>query len=288
MVQIRGRKILQAVKAKCEPFQGSFLGKSITILKFSPPPEASEIERAKYRAAEISAAEKVKTFTFMNCEVDYRLLSENTTPLEFRDIITSANSDFDTVGVIVQNPVPRLLLPELELLLPEKDLDALVENHPLFGASATSEAIARLVQPFTEANTKVVVVGGRGFVGQGVVRLLEQHGINCLILDVGDDLTRTTQADIVVSATGFPELLDERHLRPYHRLVVDAGFVPIGNDLFGDVKRSAYEIPQNITPVPGGVGPLQMAILLERLITVATRRDIEKWVYQYEASGGEA
>ncbi len=85
----------------------------------------------------------------------------------------------------------------------------------------------------------------------------------------------------MVSATGVQELLDERHLLPKHRLVVDAGFVPTSEQqILGDVKRSAYNIPQNLTPVPGGVGPLQMATLLERLVTVATGRDIEKWTYR--------
>ncbi|WP_017716891.1 tetrahydrofolate dehydrogenase/cyclohydrolase catalytic domain-containing protein [Kamptonema formosum] len=279
MAQLRGRDILLEVKQRCAPFRETFAGKSLLIIRFSPPPDLNDIQRAKYRAAEVSAVEKVKTFSFLNCEVDYRLLSENTTPPEFREIISSANSDTNTVGAIVQNPIPRLLIPELDVLSPEKDLDSLQENHPLFTASATSEAIARLVQSFTDENSLVAVVGGRGFVGRGAVRLLEQNGINCLTLDIGDDLTRTLEADIVVSATGQPELLDERHFRPYHRLVIDAGFVPIQNNVLGDVKRSAYEIPQNITPVPGGVGPLQMATLLERLVTAVTGITIEKWSY---------
>lgn len=280
MAQIRGRDILRQVKERCKPFQETFSAKIVTIIRFSPHPDLNDIQRAKYRAAEISAIEKVKTFTFINCEVDYRLLSENTTPPEFREILSRANCDSNTVGVIVQNPVPRLLAPELELLSSEKDLDGLTKNNPLFSISATSEAIARLVTSFTNSDSNVVVVGGRGFVGCGVIRFLEREGITCFTLDIGDDLLRTLEGDIVVSATGQPELLDERHLRPYHRLVVDTGFIPLSNNIiFGDIKRSAYEIPQNITPVPGGVGPLQMAILLERLIEVVTGRSIEKWVY---------
>jgi methylenetetrahydrofolate dehydrogenase (NADP+)/methenyltetrahydrofolate cyclohydrolase len=124
----------------------------------------------------------------------------------------------------------------------------------------------------------VAVVGGRGFVGNGVVRLLEDSKIKCLTLDLGDDLRRTLDADLVVSATGVPEILSETHLKPEHRLVVDAGFIPIANKIIlGDVKRSAYSIPQNITPVPGGVGPLQMAILLERLIKITLEINAPQW-----------
>ena len=88
----------------------------------------------------------------------------------------------------------------------------------------------------------------------------------------------------VVSASGVPRLVDERHLKPKHKLVVDSGFVPLPNQLvIGDVKRSAYNIPQNITPVPNGVGPMQMAVLLERIIELAGL-EIEKWDYQKDTS----
>lgn len=245
-----------------------------------PPPEAARLLLAKYRAAEISAAEKLKKLSFLTCAVEYRLLDDNTNLIEFRKIVNSLNRDRDTVAIIVQNPIPLQLLPALSLLSPEKDIDGMLENNRLFAASATSEAIARLVQSFALESSAVAVVGGRGFVGRGVLRLLEQRGINCFSLDVGDDLLRTLDADIVVPLPGQPELLDERHLKPYHRLVVDAGFVPLeNNSILGDVKRSACDIVQNITSVPGGVGPLQMATLLERLVTVAAGRSIEPWTW---------
>lgn len=116
------------------------------------------------------------------------------------------------MGIIVQNPIPPDLKRSLEIISPEKDLDGIQENHPFFKASATSETIARLVKSFADENTKVAVVGGDGFVGRGVIRLLEQDNINCFGLEQRDDLLRIRKADIVVSATGVPELLDERHL----------------------------------------------------------------------------
>ncbi len=280
MNQIIGRNILREVKAKCEPFKEEFSNKKINIIRFAPPPdETNNITLAKYEAARYSTEHKVKTFKFMNCQVDSQLWRDDTTAKEFEDIISAANLDLNTIGVIVQNPVPPNLKEILELIRPEKDLDGLQENHPLFSASATSETIARLVKSFASKDSVVAVVGGKGFVGRGVIKLLNLEKINCLSLDVGDNLLKTLQADIIVSATGVNELLDERHIRPYHQLVVDAGFIPLHNKIFGDVKQSAYEIPKNLTPVPGGVGPLQMATLLERLIKVATNRSIEPWIY---------
>lgn len=279
---IKGGEILRLVKAKCEPLRNNFAEKNVTIVRFLPPIIIDDSLLAKYRAAEISAVEKVKTFTYLNCEVNYLLLSSLATPLEFREILENANSDEDTIGIIVQNPVPRLLVPELRFLSPNKDLDGMQPLHPLslFRASATSEAIVRLIRAFATENSKVAVVGGRGFVGGGVAYLLELSGIKSLVLELGDELTKTNEADIVVSATGVPEILNETHLNSSHKLVVDAGFIPIANKVvFGDVKASAYSIPQNITPVPGGVGPLQMATLLERTLTILGE-NIEGWRYE--------
>lgn len=282
MNEVRGRDILREVKAKCEPFKSEFNGKKVTILRFTPPPEETDpTELAKYEAARYSTDSKVKTFQFLGCEVDSKLLNHETTLEDFESILQTANEDPLTLGIIVQNPIPKKKIKQiLKIISPEKDLDGMQENHPLFKASATSETIARLVKSFADENTLVAVVGARGFVGRGVVKLLEENNIQCIGLDEGDDLLKIREADIVVSATGVPELLDSRHLVSKHRLVVDAGFVPTEQGILGDVKRSAYDIPENLTPVPGGVGPLQMATLLERLITVATDKNIDKWTYQ--------
>jgi hypothetical protein len=77
-------------------------------------------------------------------------------------------------------------------------------------------------------------------------------------------------ADVVITATGYPELLTERHLLPQHRLVIDCGYVPMLEDgkikRKGDIDRNAVHIPQHYTPVPGGTGPMEMIILGERAI----------------------
>lgn len=62
------------------------------------------------------------------------------------------------------------------------------------------------------------------------------------------DLLRVGDADVVVSVTGQPELLDERHLTPFHRVVVDSGYVPLGDRLYRDIRQSATSISQNYTP----------------------------------------
>lgn len=275
--ELRGGKILKHTKEVLAAFSESCSNQRVTIIRFSPPAEEQEpIKLAKYEAARFSTERKVKTFTALGCEVIQPYLNFSTTPDQFNKLLQDAVTT--SVGLIVQNPIPKHLESFIREIPFEKDLDGMRLDNPYFPISATSETIFRLVEPFVQDNDVVAVVGAKGFVGGGVVQLLEERGINMLGLDYGDDLLQTRQANIVVSATGVPELLDERHITPEHRLVVDSGFIPLADSqILGDVNRSAYDIPQNITPVPGGVGPFQMATLMERLITQVTGQEIERW-----------
>lgn len=281
--QILGGKILKSVKDRCEPYRDYFRGKLVTIVMFHPPEiETNERILSQYQAAVTSTNQKVKTFEFLDCNVNRVELPATTTEDAFTNVILNAATQENSLGIIVQNPIPeRDLRKILSKIPPSLDIDAINENQATFKASATSESIARLIQSFALPDSRVAVVGAGGFVGRGVVRLLEDSQIECIKLDYGDILTRTHEADIVVSCTGEPELLDQRHILPSHRLVVDSGFIPQPDgSVKGDVNRSAYEIPQYLTPVPGGVGPLQMAVLLERIVELHLEQKLEKWSVQ--------
>ncbi len=277
---IYGGAIIKAVKARCTQ-KKYFVGKTVSIIRFKAPPEQVDpVQLAYYKAATTSTEQKSKTFQFLGCFVEQPYLSSNTSTEEIKSLINTTLDNPNLIGIIVQNPIPRKLKSKITKQIPSTlDLDGVTPNHPLFQASATSVAIARLVSSFANIRSRVAVVGGKGFVGAGVIKILSAANINCLSLDYGDDLTRTNEADIVVSATGVPELLDSRHINSEHKLVVDSGFIPLENKILGDVNREAYSIPQNITPVPGGVGPLQMAILLERIMSLANL-PIQEWDYK--------
>ena len=220
-----------------------------------------------------------------------------TSQAEFTQTLAALNEDPTVAGIIVQHPMREEIRDNLNQIAPEKDLDVLTirEENP-FQIPATSdailrtataftqsEAILRTVEPYIEDNPLIAIVGARGFVGSGVVEPLRQRGASLLELDARDpdfthdDLLQVAEADIVISAVGQPDILDERHLRPHHRAVIDCGFSPIDEEVYGDVKKSAYDIPQNITPVPGGIGPTEMAILAERLVQKEVAPDLESW-----------
>ncbi|MFE7840689.1 bifunctional 5,10-methylenetetrahydrofolate dehydrogenase/5,10-methenyltetrahydrofolate cyclohydrolase [Streptomyces sp. NPDC057474] len=172
----------------------------------------------------------------------------------------------------MQFPPPAHLQPLVQRMDPAKDIDALTKGRSPYNACATAEGICRVVEPFAKDDPVIAVVGSKGFVGQGVVTTLREQGHRLMELDAGDDLRRVRDADIVVSVTGNPGILGPDHLRPHHRLVVDSGFVPQADgSVKGDVQRSAYDIPQHLTPVPGGIGPVEMATLMERVV----RREVD-------------
>ncbi|PZD70620.1 Bifunctional protein FolD protein [Acaryochloris thomasi RCC1774] len=276
--KVNGSSILKQVKSRLAEFQNICNQEQVTIIRFLPPEtEQDPIELAKYEAARFSTEHKAKTFSALGCQVKQPILDSLTTPDVFRNLLIEANAN--SVGLIVQNPIPddlKKLLPQISF---EKDIDGMRSDNPYFPTSATSETIYRLVESFAQEGDTVAVVGAGGYVGEGVVKLLKEAGIDTIEIEIGDDETQTRKANIVVSATGTPELLDEQHIIPEHRLVVDAGFIPGEGKPRGDVSRSAYDIPQHLTPVPGGVGPFQMATLLERLVSQVSGREIEPWVY---------
>lgn len=297
-------------------------GLKVEILRFATPEYEAPLDTeqqdrvASYQAAEDSRRVKTASFRALGIEVpDREFLPQTMEKEEFQALIEELNVDPSVNAIIVQYPVPSNLTDLVRTIAPEKDLDALSENPTLFTIPATSEGIMRVVEPFTnridatidsrvgniniqaEAIVRVVeafahddvtvaVVGARGFVGRGVVQLLDERNVQYIAIDQRDqgyqesDLLRVREADIIISATGQCGILDERHLTPYHRLVVDCGYVPIENDRYGDIARSAATIPQNITPVPNGTGPIEMAILMERIVRKEIDPDLMPWRLQ--------
>jgi methylenetetrahydrofolate dehydrogenase (NADP+) / methenyltetrahydrofolate cyclohydrolase len=279
MVYIRGQQILSETKERAQSLIPLFERKKVTIIRFDPPSEVNEEVWSKHEAARYSTEAKKKTFESMGCQVEEQRLDSQISSSLFERILVERQLDPNVLGVIIQHPIPLKVQERLSILSPEKDLDGMNPNHPNFVVSATSETIFRLVNAFADTERPVAVVGARGFVGAGVVQLLQQAQIPCIPLELGDDLRRTNEASIIVSATGVAEILDQRHINSDHKLVVDVGFIPTSaRGLLGDINRTAYDVPENITPVPGGIGPMQMATLLERSIQVLGQK-IEPWAF---------
>ncbi|MGB5632437.1 MAG: hypothetical protein WBM86_06620 [Waterburya sp.] len=284
--RIFGGQIVKVVKQRCQPHFSFFADKSVTIVLFEPPEDlTNEQMLAQYSAAVTSTKQKVKTFEFLGLSVNRHELKADVKISQFRDIIVAAGKDPNSVGIIVQNPIPyEDLAMELERIPPHLDIDG-INHNSIFQASATSEAISRLVSDFAKERDRVAVVGSMGFVGSDVVNLLQSEELEIIELDIrkGDTEREIKQSvldtDLVVTATGRANLIQPDYLKASHKLVIDAAFIPQSDGtILGDISKDAYDIPEYLTPVPGGIGPAQMAVLLERIMKVA-QIEIQPWNY---------
>jgi methylenetetrahydrofolate dehydrogenase (NADP+) / methenyltetrahydrofolate cyclohydrolase len=279
-LRIPGRAILREVLAAYQPFQAAIRNRQIRvlILRFVATGDPTATWASRMQASAVSAQQKVAVFTSLGAEVENVVLPDTVAAAEFVDRIEAANTDPRFAAIIVQTPPPARLLAELDRIAPAKDIDALGQDSPRL-ACATAEGITKIAAPFLGPATTTAVVGSRGFVGSGVVAQLHRQGHTVLELDAGDDLRRAREADIVISTTGRAGLLTTEHLHSGHRLVIDSGFVPYPTGPVGDVHPSAQHLPQAITPVPGGIGPVEMATLAERFVIQQASPRLASWRY---------
>jgi len=204
---------------------------------------------------------------------------------ELYDTIDDLNDDPEVHGILVQMPVPdhvdeREVINRID---PAKDVDGfhpenvgkLVAGYPRF-KPCTPHGVQKLLESadVDPDGKDVVIVGRSNIVGKPLANLLIQkaEGGNATVTvchSRTDDLAaKTREADIVVAACGVPELVDGEMLSE-GTVVIDVGVNRVdadtekGYELVGDVEfESAKENASAITPVPGGVGPMTIAMLL--------------------------
>ncbi|WP_299457048.1 tetrahydrofolate dehydrogenase/cyclohydrolase catalytic domain-containing protein [uncultured Microscilla sp.] len=294
-VQVFGGVTRREVKNKYRPiFDKAEPKKKKKVVVITWTIDESDPYWVKHRASLSSAREKEKIFgkltgensgknLGLGLEAEMRTLPTDISQVEFARVIDSLNKDTNIGAVIVQSPPPKGLENIVKKLNPKKDLDALSgdKDKRMFKYPATSEGIVRIVEPFAEAGKKIVVLGGGGFIGEGVITMLREKGVEPHIIDPrvvddsgyqGKDLALMKKYDIIISTVGKEGLIKGKDLKGDHTLIVDTGFVPLENvdkltskNVKGDVDPTAKSKTKFVTPVPGGTGPVEMAVLMERV-----------------------
>lgn len=213
-----------------------------------------------------------------------RHFPSDTSNEELERVIDELNRDSRVDGILVQLPLPEHLdpIPLLYQILPEKDADGL---HPLnlgklvrseLGLrSCTPAGVMRLLAEYeVKLSGKLAVVVGRSIlVGKPLaLMLLEQNATVTIAHSRTKDLAKLTkEADILIAAVGRPKLITAEMVKP-DAIVIDVGINRVeGNNgksrLIGDVDFDAVaEVAKYITPVPGGVGPMTVALLLQNTV----------------------
>jgi methylenetetrahydrofolate dehydrogenase (NADP+)/methenyltetrahydrofolate cyclohydrolase len=223
-------------------------------------------------------------------------LPESTTQHDLLALIDELNADASTHGILVQMPLPKQIDPAAVIarISPLKDVDGF---HPVnagklflgetdgFVPCTPAGVIELLVRSGTEIRgADVVVVGRSTIVGRPMAALLLRAGAEGdATVTICHSRTRNLaahvkRADVVIAAIGKPEFITGAMLKP-GAVVIDVGINRIedpstksGTRLVGDVHfASASDVASRITPVPGGVGPMTIALLLRNTLRAAER-----------------
>ena len=237
----------------------------ITVIQVGDDPASTTYVRGKQKAAE---------------EVGFKSAIEHLrgiTQQELNDCIAALASDPTIDGILVQMPLPDGLDPDqaLERIPPHKDVDGLhpynagrlAQGNPTF-VPATPLGVLELLrrEKIDPTGKQAVVVGRSRLVGRPLaLLLLQNHATVTIAHSHTRDLPAITRsADILIAATGKRGLISGEHVKQ-NAVVIDVGISrdPATGKLTGDVDRESVEqVASALTPVPGGVGPMTVAMLL--------------------------
>lgn len=196
--------------------------------------------------------------------------------------IDRLNADGAVHGILVQLPLPKHIDAEkvLDRIRPDKDVDGF---HPLnvgnltIGREAlvpcTPHGVVRMLEleGIPVAGKRAVIIGRSNIVGKPMASLLLARNATVTICHsrTADLPAVTRQADILVAAIGKPGFVTADMVKP-GAVVIDVGINRVGDKLAGDVDFDAVkEIAAAITPVPGGVGPLTIVMLMHNTLKAA-------------------
>lgn len=280
---IDGKRISQEIKDELKEQVAKLKEKGVkgclAVIQVGADPASSVYVRNKKRACEYIGIESLS----------YEL-EEDTTEEELLSLIEKLNQDQNVNGILVQLPVPKQIDENkiIQAISPEKDVDgfhpqnvgALVSGLPGF-VSCTPAGVIQLLK---RSNISIegkdcVVIGRSNIVGKPMALLMLRENAT---VTVAHSKTENLQeickkADILIVAVGKPKLIDASYVKE-GAAVIDVGIHRNAeNKLCGDVDFDNV-IPhvQAITPVPGGVGPMTIAMLMHNCVEAMIRQEGEK------------
>jgi methylenetetrahydrofolate dehydrogenase (NADP+) / methenyltetrahydrofolate cyclohydrolase len=270
---IDGRAVAARIREELKDEIAAFGDVRLATVLVGDDPASQIYIRLKHKAADEVGIEAL----------DKRLPAD-TTEDDLLELVEELNEDDSIDGILVQTPLPPQIdeARVMRTLDPMKDVDGL---HPFnagqlfFGkqtlVGATPVGVMRLLGEYEipVAGARAVVVGRSLIVGRPLAMLLLHANATVTICHSRtEDLARhTLDADILVAAVGQLGLITADMVKQ-GAAVIDVGMNRTDDGLFGDVDPGVAEIAAFLTPVPGGVGPMTIACLLENALTAARYR----------------
>ncbi len=276
---IDGKLIAETIKSELK-------NKVLTLKEQSITPGLAVILVGENPASQVYVNNKKKACEYVGMKSFSYELPAQTSEKEVLDLVETLNNDNHVHGILVQLPLPKHM-DEQKIILkidPAKDVDGF---HPQnVGAlsigleglvSCTPAGVIELLKrsEIEIAGKHCVVVGRSNIVGKPVsLLLLREHATVTICHSRTKNLeTVLKQADIVIAAVGITKFITGSMLKP-GVVVIDVGINRDENGkLCGDVDfKSCQSVASHITPVPGGVGPMTIAMLMHNCVLAATNQ----------------
>lgn len=238
-------------------------------------PHLSIVMVGNNEASQIYVRNKIKACDYIGMDASLKLFDDSITTKELKEEVNKLNNDESIDGIIVQLPLPKHIDEHLiiDTIKAEKDVDGFgVLNKGLLFCGmegfkpATPYGIIKLLEYYNIEleGLNAVVIGRSNIVGKPMSILLLNK--NCTVTvchsrtkNIGEI---TAKADLIVVAIGKAKFLKEDMVKP-GAIIVDVGMNRLESGLCGDVDfETVSQKASYITPVPGGVGPLTIAMLL--------------------------
>jgi len=274
----------RAIAAKV---QGA-LAQSISLLKRNGvQPGLAFVRVGEDAASKVYVGRKEKACAELGIFSETHILPENCVENKLLELIGELNSNAKFHGILVQAPLPKHISESkiYSAVLPQKDVDGF---HPVnVGKLMLGDATgfrpctpAGIVELLAHSNVKtdgaeVVILGRGNIVGKPMAAMLCQKGKNAnatvtICHSATHDIkSHCRRADILIAAMGVPEFVKADMVKP-GAVVIDVGVNRVGGKLVGDVDFAAVQkIAGKITPNPGGVGPMTIAMLMQNTVRAA-------------------
>jgi len=268
-----GKRLAERLRAEVAADVADLGGLALATVLVGEDPASEVYIRLKHEAARAAGI----------AAVDLRLAAD-VSEAELLSAVARLNGDDGVDGILVQLPLPPHIGEErvTAAVVPAKDVDGLHPSnagHLLAGwptlVGATPLAVMALLAEYDVplAGARAVVVGRSMIVGRPAALLLLAADATVTVChsrtrDLADELRR---ADVLVAAVGRAGLVEADMVKP-GAAVVDVGITRTPGGLVGDVDPAAAEVAGLLTPVPGGVGPMTIACLLQNTVRAARLR----------------
>lgn len=280
---IDGKKISQEIKDE--------LKEKVTLLKAEGKKAAlAVIQVGNDPASSVYVNNKKKACAYVGIESLSYELPEETTEQELLDLVERLNEDEAVHGILVQLPVPKHIDADkiIQTISPKKDVDGFhpqnVGNLVIGEKGFVSCTPAGIIQLLKRSNIEIagkncVVIGRSNIVGKPMALLMLRENATVTIAHSKTqnlkELCKT--ADILIVAIGKPQFITSEYIKE-GAVIIDVGIHrDENNKLCGDVKYDEVEpLASAITPVPGGVGPMTIAMLMNNCVEAMEANEVCK------------